>query len=176
MSRLFSGRSPLFFCNPHLKIMSKAERLETLLSPVVDKAGFEIVDLQYLSEGGRWVLRIFIDASEGHPGVTLDDCQRVSGAVSDAMDKDFAGELTGAYCLEISSPGIQRALKKEKDFKRFTGKRAEITLYAPVDSQRRFVGEIAGFENGSVKLKFGDGATAVFPLKSIARARLEPEM
>ena len=111
--------------------MSKAreyeEQTEQLLQPIIDENNFELVDVEYVKEGGNWFLRAYID-KEG--GITIDDCELVSRALSDLLDKeDF---IPDSYILEVSSPGLGRQLKKDKDFKRSIGKEIEIKLYKPV--------------------------------------------
>ena len=95
------------------------QKAEELITPIVEANGFELVDVEYVKEGGTWYLRAYID-KEG--GITVDDCEIVSRAFSDRLDaEDF---IDDAYIMEVSSPGLGRPLKKEKDYKRSMGKRA----------------------------------------------------
>ena len=97
------------------------KRTEELLLPIIEEKQFELVDVEYLKEGSNWYLRAYID-KEG--GITVDDCELVSRTLSDILDKeDF---ISDAYILEVSSPGLGRPLKKEKDFQRSLGKEVEI--------------------------------------------------
>ncbi|MDE7422275.1 MAG: ribosome maturation factor RimP [Lachnospiraceae bacterium] len=103
-------------------------RTEQLITPLVEKNSFELVDVEYVKEGANWYLRAYID-KEG--GITVDDCEIVSRELSDLLDKeDF---IPDAYILEVSSPGLGRQLKKEKDFKRSLGEEVEVKLYKGIE-------------------------------------------
>lgn len=104
------------------------QRAEELLLPLVEAQNFELVDVEYVKEAGSWYLRAYID-KEG--GITVDDCEVISRAFSDKLDEeDF---IEDSYILEVSSPGLGRPLKKEKDFVRSMGKELEIRTYRPID-------------------------------------------
>lgn len=151
--------------------MSKINELEQLIAPFLENESFELVDLQYVTESDRKVLRIFVD-KEG--GIKLCDCEYLSGKVGDLLDK--ADIIPDSYVLEVSSPGLDRILKKEKDFIKFIGKKARITTFAPVSGQKNFIGEIVSCTCG--KLVINDVSTGKrdIELQMIARARLEPEL
>ena len=103
-------------------------RTEQLILPLVEKNGFELVDVEYVKEGANWYLRAYIDKAGG---ITVDDCETVSRELSDLLDvEDFIPE---AYILEVSSPGLGRQLKKEKDFKRSIGEEVEVKLYKGIE-------------------------------------------
>ena len=103
-------------------------RVEAYLLPLMEEHNFELVDVEYVKEAGMWYLRAYID-KEG--GFTVDDCEMVSRKLSDWLDeKDF---IDDSYILEVSSPGLGRQLKKEKDFKRSLGEEVEIKLYKPME-------------------------------------------
>lgn len=160
----------IFSCITHN--MSIADKIETLIAPLLEKEKMELVDIQYAHEGGRNVLRVFLD-KEG--GIMLGDCERMSREIGDIADN--SGIISQAYVLEISSPGIDRVLKKEKDFVRFTGCRAHISLFAPIDGQRNFIGKIVSAGNGSLTVSDNStNKTLTISLAAIARARLEPEI
>ena len=131
--------------------MSKKEsyegKTEELLMPVIEAEGFELVDVEYVKEGSNWYLRTYIDKPGG---ITIDDCEIVSRALSAILDKeDYIKE---AYILEVSSPGLLRPLKKEKDFVRNTGKEIEIRTYKMIDKQKEFVGVLEAFDKESVTI------------------------
>jgi ribosome maturation factor RimP len=151
--------------------MSKTEELEKLIEPVVLAQEMELVDLQYVSEQGKKVLRVFLDKKGG---MQLSDCERVSGLLGELLDTSEL--LPESYVLEVSSPGIDRVLKKEKDFVRFKGERVRITLYAPIEGQRNFLGPIVEAGNGAVTIADVSGKQVVVPLDKIARARLDPQL
>jgi len=125
--------------------MSKKEeyeqKTEQLLEPIIQKCNFELIDVEYVKEGSNWYLRAFID-KEG--GITVDDCEAVSRQLSDLLDeKDF---IPDAYILEVSSPGLGRQLKKEKDFARNIDKEVEIKLYKAIDKQKEYVGFLIDYD------------------------------
>ena len=151
--------------------MSKINELEQLLGPFLEKESFELVDLQYASEAGRKVLRIFVD-KEG--GIKLADCEFLSNKVGALLDETEV--IADSYVLEISSPGLDRILKKENDFIKFIGKKARVTTFAPVDGQKNFLGEIMSCAGGKLVINDESGKQAVIELCMVARARLEPEI
>ena len=127
----------------------KAERL---LLPIVEKAGFELVDLEYVKEGGTWYLRGFIDKPGG---ITIDDCEAVSRVFNDALEEeDF---IPDSYVMEICSPGLDRPLKKPKDFERSLGKVVEIRTYRPVDGSKEFEGILDDWDDEQVTILMDTG-------------------
>ena len=131
--------------------MSKKEiyeqKAEALISPIVEKYGFELVDVEYVKEGSSFYLRAYIDKPGG---ITVDDCETVSREFSDKLDEaDFIEE---AYIMEVSSPGLGRPLKKEKDFKRSIGKEVEIRTYRPIDREKEFYGVLKAYDENSVTI------------------------
>ena len=142
-------------------------RAEALLLPIAEENGVEIYDVEYVKEGGEWYLRAYID-KEG--GFTVDDCETVSRRLSDWLDKeDF---IEDSYILEVSSPGLGRPLKKEKDFVRNKGKEVDIKLYKAIDRQKDFTGILTDFDKDTVTITMGDGETVVFDKADIALIRL----
>jgi ribosome maturation factor RimP len=122
-----------------------------LIEPILDEMQIELVDVEYLSEGGRWVLRIYVDRDGG---ITLDDCVQVSREIEDLIEvKDVFQQ---AYVLEVSSPGLNRPLKKEKDFVRAVGENVDIRMAAPVDGRRNFKGRLESFEDGVLCVNVND--------------------
>ena len=110
-------------------------KTEALITPIVDEKGFELVDVEYVKEGSNWYLRAYVD-KEG--GITINDLESVSRILSDKLDEeDF---ISDAYILEVSSPGLGRPLKKDKDFDRNMGNEIEVHLYRAVDRQKQLVG------------------------------------
>ena len=141
-------------------------KLEAEVTAALETSGFELVDLKVASHNGKPLLQLFVDREAG--GVLLDDCAALSEKVGECLDKNYFYE--NGYFLEVSSPGIDRVIKKEKDFKRFMGKHVKIRLKRPVNNSRVYYGDIAGFENGQVLLS-GD---LKFSLEDIDEARLHP--
>ena len=131
--------------------MSKKEiyeqKAEALVTPIVEKYGFELVDVEYVKEGGNFYLRAYVDKPGG---ITVEDCETVSREFSDKLDEaDFIDE---AYIMEVSSPGLGRPLKKEKDFKRSMGEEVEIRTYRPINREKEFYGVLTAYDENSVTI------------------------
>ena len=149
------------------KSESYEHRCELLLEPIIVANHLELVDVEYVKEAGNYYLRAYID-KEG--GVTIDDCEVVSRALSELLDKeDFIEE---SYILEVSSPGLDRPLKKEKDFVRSIGKDVELRLFKAVDSCKEFTGTLQAFDQDTVTILLEDEQEKVFERKNIALIRL----
>ena len=148
---------------------SVTETIEALVTPITNENRLELVDVEYKKEGKNWFLRIFID-KEG--GVTVDDCTRVSREIEDLIEVEEV--VPSSYVLEVSSPGLDRPLKKEKDFLRFKGKRAHVTTYTPIHGQKNFKGTIRDFQEDILFLDI-DSQSVEIPKNQIAKAKLEIE-
>ena len=153
--------------------MSKREQYEKqteeLLEPIVTGFGFELVDVEYVKEAGTWYLRAYIDKPGG---ITVDDCEAVSRKFSDVLDeKDY---IEDTYIFEVSSPGLGRPLKKDKDFERNMGKLVEIRTYRPIEKQKEFCGILTAYDSNSVTID-EDGTERVFDKKDTALIRLAIE-
>ncbi len=146
--------------------MIDLSRLEKLIAPLMDQESAELVDLNYAKEGSKWVLRVYIDKPAG---VTLDDCAYFSERIGSLIDSQNA--IPSAYVLEVSSPGIDRIIKKEKDFQRFIGKAVKVQLKEPLNGRRNFSGVIKSCDGGQVTLEC-EGVAVSFPIASIQEARL----
>jgi len=141
-------------------------QVEDFIVPLLADMGVELVDIEFRREGHGWVLRIYIDRSGG---VTLEDCAKVSREVSSYLEVE--DPIEHAYHLEVSSPGLERPLKKERDFIRFSGRMARVKLREKRNDQRVFIGKLQGMENEEVLLEV-DGRIERFLPADIARARL----
>ena len=142
-------------------------RVEAFLMPIMEENQYELVDVDSVKEAGIWYLRAYID-KEG--GFTVDDCEMVSRRLSDWLDeKDF---IDDSYILGVSSPGLGRPLKKEKDFKRSLGEQVEIKLYRAVDRQKDFTGILTAYDENTVTIRYEDGEESTFDRKDIALIRL----
>ena len=149
------------------KTESYEKRAEVLLLPIITANGFELVDVEYVKEGSNWYLRAYID-KEG--GITVDDCETVSRAFGDKLDEeDF---IEDSYILEVSSPGLGRPLKKEKDYARSMGKKLEIRTFRPVDRQKEFYGVLTAYDESSVTIELEDGRQMTFQKPELALIRL----
>lgn len=140
-----------------------------LTEPIAKSLGLELVDVEYIKEGGSWFLRIFIDKPAG---ITHDDCQAVSERIGLILDEK--DPIPQSYILEVSSPGIERPLKKPGDFVRFRGHKVRASTFSPVNGQKEFVGELVGLENEQVVMNVKN-QTVTLPLEQVARVRLEAD-
>ena len=151
--------------------MSKREvyeqKTEEILLPIIEEYGFELVDVEYVKEGGTWYLRTYID-KEG--GISIDDCEKVSRRLSDILDeKDY---IDDTYIMEVSSPGLGRPLKKEKDFKRSLGKEVDIRTYRMIDKQKEFTVILKDYDKDTVTIELDDETLKTFEKGDIALIRL----
>jgi ribosome maturation factor RimP len=151
--------------------MSKREdyerKTEEILIPIIEANNFELVDVEYVKEGANWYLRAYID-KEG--GITVDDCEVVSRALGEVLDKeDF---IDGAYILEVSSPGLGRPLKKERDFERSLGDEVEVRTYKAIDKQKEFIGILKAYDKNNITLEFEDETEMTISRADIALIRL----
>ena len=137
-----------------------------LIEPILAEIGYELVDVEYLSKQGRWVLRIFIDKEDG---VTINDCVHVSEELSDLIDVQEI--IDHEYVLEVSSPGLDRPLKKESDFVRAVGQKIKVSLLRPINGRRNFTGHLKQFQSQTLYLEV-DGNQIVLPWLDIDRANL----
>lgn len=151
-----------------------------LAEPYVRDAGFDLIEVQYGREPSGWVVRLFIDApADAGAGsmpvvakVGLDDCERVSRDVSAALD--VADLVPHAYQLEVSSPGLDRPLRRERDFARFVGESARIRLIDGVEGRRNFLGTLRAAKDGRVEIAC-DGRSYEIPIDDIQKANLVPD-
>ena len=142
------------------------EWTEKMLEPIIQKHQYELVDVEYLKENGQWYLRVYAD-KEG--GITINDCEVISRELEEELDK--ADPIEEAYILEVSSPGLDRVLKKEKDFKRYMGYSVDVKLYKAIEKKKEFTGELTGYTADTVTIDC-DGREMVFDRSQIAQVRL----
>ena len=141
-------------------------KFEAILLPITEKFQVEIYDVEYVKEGADWYLRAYIDKPEG---VNIIDCENVSRALSDALDKaDF---IPDAYILEVSSPGLGRTLKKDKHLQKSIGEEVEIKLFKPIDKCKEFAGVLTGFDEKQITILEGE-ISRTFERSEIALIRL----
>lgn len=142
-------------------------RTEKLLMPILEANEFECWDIEYVKEGGNWYLRAYIDKPGG---ITVDDCEIVSRALSDRLDEeDF---IDDAYILEISSPGLGRPLKKDRDFERSIGEEVEIHTYKPINKEKTFFGFLTSYDGEKIVIEVEEEEYMEFDRKDIALVRL----
>jgi len=164
------GLRPLFFVSGGMNELEK--RVAELVAPVARDHGTELLLVEFRQEGGRWVLRLYLD-KEGD-GVTLEDCWRVSRDAERLLDvEDW---IEQRYALEVSSPGLDRPLVKPADYTRFAGQRAKVRTTAPVGGARNFTGRLRGETEARIRIELDDGRVEEIPYELVERARLVPEL
>lgn len=135
--------------------MSKREtyekKTEELITPLIDAEGFELVDVEYVKEGADWYLRVYIDKDGG---ITVNDCEKISRAFNEILDRE--DYIDDAYIFEVSSPGLLRPLKKDKDYQRNLGKLLEVKLFAPLNGVKEFEAELKSYDKESATLVMDD--------------------
>jgi ribosome maturation factor RimP len=150
--------------------VSVSQAVMELIEPVLIAEGLELVDVEYKKEGKNWVLRIFIDKDGG---VAVEDCQKISHLTGDLIEVEET--ITTPYSLEVSSPGLDRVLKREKDFLRFKGRQIRLHSLSPIDSRRKFTGILTDFKDQTVFME-SDGKLFEIPLRQVGKANLVIEI
>ena len=181
LGQIFRTASPV-----NTNRVDESDRLRARVVGVVESYGLELFDLQFRRESIGWVLRVMIDRpwnpetqgkeSAAEEPVSVHDCGKVSQDLSAILDvePELVGGIDRAYTLEVSSPGLDRPLRGEDDYRRFAGRLAKIVTTAPVDGQSHFEGRLAGVDEGMVLVEQGRRKHRV-PLTAIRRARLDVE-
>lgn len=147
--------------------LSIAKQVTDLIEPVLEEMGYDLVDVEYVSAQGRMVLRIYIDKTGG---VDVEDCARVSRGIGDLIDvKDI---IEHEYVLEVSSPGLNRPLKKERDFLWAIGKKVKVKTMAPIEGRKNYTGYLSKFHHGYLYIRMEDGMMVELPWKQVAKANL----
>lgn len=148
--------------------MGKVEdSIWTIAEPIVQQNGMELIEVEFVKEGAEWFLRLFMDKEEGT--VDLDDCEAVSRSLSDVLDA--SDPIEQEYRLEVSSPGIERPLRRLKDFIRFTGEKIQVKTFAEVQGKKKITGILKDASEEEIRVD-ADGEEIVIPMKQIAKANL----
>jgi ribosome maturation factor RimP len=137
-----------------------------LAAPIVERLGFELVDVEFLKEGANWYLRVFIDKQGG---IAIDDCQAVSEELSDKLDE--TDPIKQSYILEVSSPGLERPLKKDSDFEKYKGEEVEVKLFQPFEGKKSYIGELLGLNGTKIGIRQGKGAEIEFERSDVASVK-----
>jgi len=145
------------------------DTLETRLAPLVEGLGYELWELEYSAGRGNGFLRLYIDAAAG---IALDDCERVSRAVSEVLDAE--DPIPGQYTLEVSSPGLERPLRTAEHFARFVGETVSVETVQAIEGRRRFKGALTAAGTGTVEVEV-DGKRWTLPISGIRKAHLAPQ-
>jgi ribosome maturation factor RimP len=148
--------------------MNKAVEIENLIESVAIKENYELVDVQYVKENGDWIVRIFIDKDGG---VTMSDCEKISLLLGTILDESDI--LKDSYVLEVSSPGLNRALKKEESFKRFIGTKIRLQTFKTINNQKNFLGNLLDFKDGKVKIEDVTNGIVEINFLDIKKANVE---
>ena len=150
--------------------MSKREtyekKTEELITPLIDAEGFELVDVEYVKEGADWYLRVYIDKDGG---ITVNDCEKISRAFNEILDREDS--IDDAYIFEVSSPGLLRPLKKDKDYQRNLGKLLEVKLFAPLNGVKEFEAELKSYDKESATLVMDDDTEVTVKRSEISLIR-----
>ncbi len=141
----------------------------TVVRPMLEDKGIELVDVQYVKEGGHWYLRVYIDRADG---VSMDDCAWVNEELGRQLDQ--LDPIPQSYVLEVSSSG-EKPLRGEEDYRRFQGRRVLVSTYAAVDGRKSLEGRLLGLDDGKVRIDL-DGRVVEMPLDNISSARLVVEL
>lgn len=143
------------------------KKVLTILEPILEEKALELADLEFIKEGPNWYLRVYIDKDGG---VTIEDCENVSRILEKKLDE--ADPIEQAYILEVSSPGIDRPLKKPEHFKKYIGEIIDIKLYKPLEGKKEYQGELKQFDDGVITIIQEDGKEMQFIQKETASVRL----
>jgi ribosome maturation factor RimP len=146
------------------------EQVRVFASPVVESLGYELIETEYTNESGRWILRFYIDVIDG--AVTLGDCQKVSKTINSLLDVEDI--VPGKYNLEVSSPGENRPIRREKDFEKFIGSIVKVRTQNKLSGRRNFMGTITGVAEGVVTI-LEDANKIEIPIDQILKAHLQNE-
>jgi len=141
-----------------------------LAEPVIVENGIELVDVEFVKEGGNWYLRLYIDKEKG---IDLDDCEKISHLISDLLDKE--DPIEQAYFLEVSSPGLDRPLKREKDFRKYEGHAVNVRTYSPVEGKKKIQGKLGAYHQDYLKLLLKSDQEIQIPWDLVAQVRLNWE-
>jgi ribosome maturation factor RimP len=153
---------------------STSERVAQVVEPAIEAEGYALIDIELKGGDGGWILRLFIDKPADEGGITLDDCQKISVLVNPLLDVEDT--IEGRYFLEVSSPGVNRRIRKRKDFEKFAGSKVKIRTRSPMSGRRNFTGIIECVEGEDVLLRdeaSGSEQISRIPLSVIEKANLQ---
>jgi ribosome maturation factor RimP len=139
------------------------QAVEKIVAPIIEGLGIELVEVEYVKEGPNWYLRLYIDKPGG---ISIDDCQMVNDSVSDAIDAE--DPIQGAYIFEVSSPGLDRPLKTDRDFEKYKGELVEISLYKAENGASKYEGTLVGKQEGKIIIEDAKGLPITFEESLVA--------
>jgi ribosome maturation factor RimP len=144
-----------------------AEKILPLVEPLAESLGLELVDVEFVKDGGGYILRILVDRDGG---VTHKDCEALSSVLGDELDK--VDPIEESYSMEVSSPGIERPLKKAGDFIRFAGSRVRVNLFSSLDGKKSIIGTLRGMEENLILVEDENNNFLKIPMAQVAKANL----
>jgi len=146
------GTNPtLKLCLGGVLLANIEEKTEKLLEGKISELGYELYDIEYVKEGQNYYLRVYIDNENG---INLEDCEKVSNGIDDILDE--ANYIKEQYFLEVSSPGIERVLRKNKHLEKYIGEEIEIKLFKPINKQKQYIGILENFDNENIKINVNE--------------------
>ncbi|MBI2974507.1 MAG: ribosome maturation factor RimP [Deltaproteobacteria bacterium] len=151
-----------------MDIKSVMEKVEAVITPVISRLGYDLVDCEYAKDRGRWVLRLFIDKPDG--AVSLDDCSKVSRSLEGVLDVE--NTVPTSYFLEVSSPGLDRPLRKAVDFEKFAGRLIRLKTLHALNNRSNYLGKLLGMKGDDIIMDV-DGVEYSIPITELAKAKLE---
>jgi ribosome maturation factor RimP len=146
------------------------ELVFNLAEPIIQKNGMELVDVEFVKEGANWYLRVYLDKDTG---IELDDCEKISRIISELLDRE--DPIAQAYFLEVSSPGLDRPLKKEKDFHKHFGQKVVVNTYSSFDGKKQHQGKLGLYNQNNLKLTVENGREIEIPWNIISQVKLDWE-
>lgn len=163
---------PIFFWLNDMDIQNILKRVEEIVQPILDNLGFELIERELVQESGRLILRLYIDKIDKGGKVTIDDCARVSHAVEDVIE--VSDVIDTRYSLEVSSPGINRPLRRRKDFEKYLGSTIKLKTLTPIDGRGNYKGVLESIQGDDIVM-IVDGVMFRIPFETLAKARLEED-
>lgn len=146
--------------------ISISDKVRSIALPIVEEAGCELVDVEFVKEGGSWFLRVYIDKTGG---VTLEDCEKVSQPLNQRIDEQ--DPIPHAYYMEVSSPGLERTLKSARDYEKAMGKTVEIKLFKAVDGIKRYEGTLESYDGKQLSVKLDSGEIKAFQTEQVGKVK-----
>lgn len=147
--------------------LNTAQIVTEFTKPIAEELNYELVDVEFIKEAGNWFLRIYIDKDGG---ITTDDCEILSRRLSDILDEK--DPIEQSYFLEVSSPGLDRPLKKESDFEKYKDNDVEVRLYKPIDNKKVFEGILVGLVNNKIIITTNDNQKLEFSKEDVSLVKL----
>ena len=142
------------------------EVVAEIVLPITEKNAYELVDVEFIKEGINWYLRVYIDKPGG---IVIEDCQTISEQLSEKLD--LLDPIIQSYYLEVSSPGLERPLKKDKDFIKFKGELVEVKLFQPIEGKKLFEGELVGLIDNKISIKSDKGLGIMFERDKVSSVK-----